>query len=412
MNNTILTTSGGEKPETKKISKKNMHSSGFASDGRSHPEPEIISDIILKKGNLHEALNYEHIKTVAQDLFRDGGLIKAGKHQDMITGSYDGMDLKKHGAVHYLSDLRLFTQVFRDAIQEVYSQVPIGQRKKKIMSVGEAGRLIIPTIEIAHKKGIKDIVISELNKNHVEQTKKVISEVYDKQFTSTQDSIDINGLHVEFILGDFLKIAEQIRQEIDAVFAMWFVTPEIADLRSVQHLKETRNKLYSLMNQILIQNGTFVDDIPNTAGTTHFYGLIRAKTCAALEELGILQGENHTLIITDNRNYYTKISQPDLIRSAPKNGDYNAILQNAGFEIISQFQTRLPSGIKNEFVAQHDKLFGDYKYVRELFEGHELDELIDKMKTLESQYLIFPGSDDVLAKIKKTTISQKKRAVA
>lgn len=185
---------------------------------------------------------------------------------------------------------------------------------------------------------------------------------------------------------------------------MWFVTAEIADFSSVENLRAKREQLYSSINKSLSKQGVFVEDIPYSEGVGSFYYLVRLKTYAALNKLGILSGESHNIIITDYRQN-KHVKGTDHIRYAPANGEHYKELEKAGFELNFFRITTQTRGFKD--ILAYEKEFGDYERIQSIFSGNDLDAIISYLEMKEKSLLIAPSSSDPMAKKKKTVMWRK-----
>ncbi len=350
-------------------------------------------EMAVKSGNVHHTLNNENLSNAARIIFGESDhMTREYYEKTIIAGNYIGFDLEKHGFPNLLADLKILTEFFRTAIHTVTKSTK--QRSGKVFFMGEGpGRTAIAAIELAKQLKIEEIVFNDLLSEHLDQTREKIAKCY-----NTREQ-KIDGVEINFLAGDFIEIASNIRKNFDALFAMWFVASEICDFSSIKALRKRRNLLYSQIRKLLTKQGVFVEDIPFSAGVGTFYYTARLKTYAILHEMGILEGENNHMLLSD----FTDIQKggfPYHIRYVPSNGKHRDELAKAKLKEHISTLTTLPSGIKNP--TQYEAEFGSPEKIQQLFEGNSIDEIIPFIEKKERDLLIYPSPTDIMAQQKKT----------
>lgn len=348
----------------------------------------------VSRGNIHHTLNNENLKRAAQAIFKDQHHITKEYYQNtVVAGNYDGFDLEKHGFSSLLQNLRVLTEFFRSAIHLVDKTTK--HKSDRVLFMGEGqGRTSIAAIEIAKQLRVKEICFNDLLVDHIEHIREKIAKCY-----GTRSQV-IDGVKISFAPGDFIDIAENI-EEFDAIFAMWFVTSEICDFSSIEKLLNLRNKLYLCIKKLLTKQGVFIEEIPFSEGIGAFYYTARLKTYKILQEMGILEGENDHMLLTD----FTDIQSsgfPYHIRYIPSNGKHRQELENVGMSENESMITTSPTGIKDLGIYQEE--IGTSEKIRTLFEGNSIDEIVPYLQRKEQEHLIFPKPTDITAKKTKTTL--------
>ncbi len=357
-------------------------------------EPEELQRA-LDTGNVHHGLSNENIQKAAHIIFGDQDKITQDFYQNtIVAGNYIGFDLERHGFPNLLGDMKLLTNTYRTALHTVRQTTKNHSNKVFFMGCGP-GRLAIPEIEISKKLGVREIVFNDLLADHVDATREKVAKCYG---TRNQK---IDGIKIEYLSGDFLQIADTIRKRFDAMFAMWFVTSEICDFESVEALREKRKLLFSQIKKLLTKQGIFVEDIPFSEGVGSYYYLARLKTYAVLHEMGIMEGENDHMLLTD----FTDIQKggfPYHIRYVPSNGKHRRELEQAGFKEQVTTITTIPNAVKNP--TQYEAEFGLPDKIKTLFEGNTIDDLLRYLTQKEYEFLATPNLTEPLAQQKKTIL--------
>jgi len=355
--------------------------------------------IAVKNGNLDDSLSYEKLEEAAREIFGDSkkSLSKRDYQEKVVKGNYDGFDLESHGAPNFIPDLILLTRFFSEAVRLASATTTNNSGKAFVMGCG-SGRLAIPIIELAKKLGIKEIIFNDLLESHVDETRDKVRHCYNTEETN------IDGIELDFVVGDFLKIAEELinetRKRFDAIISMWFVTSEICDFSSSEALREIRKELYSKIQELLTKQGGFIEDSPfSEAGSFHYNS--RLKTYAILKKIGILEGVNDQMILSNFSNIQ-KTGFPFHVRFAPPNGKHKSELGNAKLGEHLTSITTIPSGITN--LEGYQRLFSDPDKIRELFESNEIDDLLKYLYKQQGLLLTMPGTSNLLAHKKKTVL--------
>ena len=352
-------------------------------------------------GNIHYGLNNDNLRNAAEMIFCNAKSVTEEFHrQEIVTGNYIDFDQDKHGFPHLLSDIKLLIHFYYQAARIIEQTTKKRSNRVFVMGCGP-GRLAIPWIELSKKLGIREIVLNDLLPHHVEATREKIARCYGKR------KQNIDGVKITFAEGDFLKVASNMRKKFDALFAMWVVTSEICAFNSIEDLQRVRQNLYSTIKDLLTKQGVFVEDMPFSEGIGSYYYIARLKTYSILHDMGILEGENDHMLLSD----FTDIPQgggkfPYHIRYIPSNGKHRRELENSGFEENEAVITTGPSGVSNP--VQYEKEFGSSDRIRELFEGNPLEKIPPFLTQKEQELLIYPNATDPMAKRKKTIMWRKR----
>jgi len=355
--------------------------------------------IAVRKGNLNDSLSYENLEKAAIEIFGNQGssLSKEEYQGRVVKGNYDGFDLEGHGAPNFIPDLILLTRFFSEAVRLASTTTTNNSNKALVIGCG-SGRLAIPIIELARKLGIKEIVFNDLLELHVDKTRDRVRDCYNTEDTK------IDGVKLDFMVGDFLKISEKLinetRKRFDAIISMWFVTSEISDFSSLEALKEIRKELYSRIKELLTKQGGFIEDNPFSEAGSFYYNS-RLKTYDILQKMGILKGVNDQMILSDFRNIQTT-GFPFHVRFTPPNGKHKRELNDVGLGEHLTSITTIPNGIKS--LEDYQRKFGDPNKIRELFESNDIDPLKQYLYDQQGILLTMPASSDLLAQKKKTVL--------
>ena len=361
------------------------------------PFEEEELQLTVNRGNIYHNLNNDNLRKAAQVIFHDK-VSKEYYQKTIVAGNYIGFDLEKHGFTNLLVHIRLLAEFFRSAIHLVGQTTR--QKSNKVFFMGEGqGRTSIAAIEIAKQLQIKEIYFNDLLTEHVEHVREKVARCY-----GTRSQI-IDGVKLQFVPGDFTEVAQNIDVQFDAIFAMWMVTSEICDFSNVDSLRDVRDNLYHSVKKLLTKQGVFVEEIPFSEGIGNFYYVARLKTYHILHEMGILEGENDHMLLTD----FTDIQSsgfPYHIRYIPCNGKHRQELESVGLVENESTVTFAPSGIKN--LGLYEKEIGSSEKIVNLFAGNSIDDIIPYLKQKEQECLLFPKTTDIVAEKKKTILWRQK----
>ncbi len=371
------------------------------------PRNSIFDDEELRNATQcanHGDLNIWTLHKAAEKVFGGETSISPEKYRKIVEGNYDDYDLERHGSVHFLTDLRLLAKTFQIGINVVRQTT--SDRSKQVLFMGcGPGRLAIPSIELAKKEGIKRIVFNDLLEHHIEKTRQKIIDFYN---TST---CNIDGVQVDFLVGDFIEKGEELIQNInerfDAIFSNWFVTTEIADFSDKDRLQKSRRVLYKTILDLLTKQGVFIEDIPYSEGVGTYYYLGRLKTYAILDQMRALQGINDQLLIS-NFSHVQEGGFPYHLRYVPANGKHRTEMENAGFiEHLTAVDT-IPNGFKSGRMSRYNKE-AEVSNIQKLIQRAPYNTFMAQIRAFEFDLLHVPSPlEDPMAKQKKTTIWRKK----
>lgn len=314
----------------------------------------------------------------------------------VIAGNYENFDLDKHGLPNLLDDLWTLIKFYNSGVNTVRSSIANPTGNAFVMGCG-SGRLAIPYIELSQEKhlNMKRIVFNDLVSGYLEQTREKIADLYN---TRKQE---IGGVKIDFIQGDFLEISQKLRQKFDIMFAMWFVTSEIADFSSIEKLRKTREELFLKVKNILINKGVFVEDVPFTEGAGAYYYLAQLISYVVLDEMNKLKGENENIILT-NFSDIQETGFPHHMRYAPQNGKHRSELEKAGFTESDVHVVTLPSAI-----IKPDKLqrLLSNENILQLFQKNDISYLLTHLNT-QKYLLTYPNDNAPEAQRKKIRLLQ------
>lgn len=363
-------------------------------------EEELVCAV--NAANIYPALNTDRIRETINIILENPD-IQEGHYTNVIRGNYDGLDLMAHGFIHLVQDLRLLVHFFLEA-ENIVSHTT-SQRSEQVLFLGKGpGRTSIAAIEIARKLKLRRIVFNDLIPEHIEQLREIVAKCY-----NTRDQ-KIGRLEICFDEGDFLQIADRIHgnfeAEFDGIFAMWSVLSEGAEFQSVEALKEKRTQLYAFLHNLLGKQGVLIEDVPYSEGVGSFYYLLRLKTYHVLHEMGVLEGENDSIIVT-NYSDTQSTGYPFHMRYAPPNGKHYSELAHAGFGEYHNIVTTLPSGFQGAGRDQYEEMFGTPDKIRDLFMGNNLVDVENYLLEQERVLLTPNDKHHPMAKRKKTTLWRK-----
>lgn len=356
-------------------------------------------DRVYRSTNIDPKLNNKNLRKAAEVIFKGGDSFSQEFYQKtIVAGNYQEFDLDGHGFPKLLGDLKLLIHFFSTAVHTVQSTTR--NRTQSILMIGSGpGRLAIPTIELAKKSEIKEIIFNDLLTDHVDKIKTRIQEVY-----GSPNNAD--GVMIKYLSGDFVEQASSIEEQFDAIFANWYVTSEIASFENTQKLREVRRKLYDSIRTLLSKQGVFVEDLPFSEGVGSAFYIGRLKTYKILHEMGILEGENESMLLSDFSSIQSE-GFPFHIRYVPPNGKHRRELENAGLQENEPRVSTLPIGIKNyKEYAEHFK--GDKK-VKSLIEDNDIEQVLRYLESCERNYLLHPKTTDPSAEKMKTVLWRKEQ---
>ena len=354
-----------------------------------------------------EPFNMSRLKRSAEYIF-NSPFINSSKHSKLIEENYNGLNVERHGAANLARDLQLLTEYMSATSSMVKSMTE--DRTDRILFMGEGpGRTSIAAIELAKKLGYKEVVFNDLIERHVASIRKKVRSVYgnpDKDKT-------YNGLKITYHSGDILNYSDDFGQ-FDAIFAMWFVTAEIADFSSIEALQKKRKQLYKKIHLLLSKQGLFVEDVPYSEGVGTFYYLVRLKTFSVLQEMNLLNKnkdgeevfENSQIIITDYSDTQTS-GFPYQVRYAPTNGTRRS--QMNSFEELDVSITTQPIGLSGNYSSFLDATSD--KKISKLFRNTEIQDLAKSMGLFEDKFVISANKNHPRTKQKKTIIWRKKHHI-
>lgn len=357
-------------------------------------DPEELGRAVAS-GNIHHSLNNENLKKSAHIIFGDEDHISQEYYQKtIVAGNYLGFDLEKHGFPNLMGHLKQLTEYFSKAINSVNKTTR--HRSDKVLFMGEGrGRTSIAAIEIAKQLRVKEVHFNDLLSEHVEHIREKIAKCY-----NTRDQV-IDGVEISFSAGDFVEVSKKFRKRFDAIFAMWVVTSEIADFSSVDALQKLRKSLYEQVKLLLTKQGVFIEDIPFSEGIGTFYHIARLKTYKILNGMGIMEGENNHMLLSDFSDTCTAQFLQH-IRYIPSNGKKRHEMNVAGFCENESSIYLAPNGIK--YPELYNKEIGSDEKIRQLFSGNSIDEIIPYLTRKEQDLLNFPKPNELLAHKTKTTL--------
>ena len=306
---------------------------------------------------------------------REAALHIFGKHRGLdredyaaiVLHNYQDFDLHRHGHHLLLQQLLLLSEAFEQAIQTVNFRVR--QSSGNILSLGcGPGRSAVALIELAMKRRIRCIVFNDLLPSHIDQTREIVRQTYN----TNRDRI--GPIDLKYVAGDFLDPASPFDDGFDAIIAEWFVTSEIADFSSVETLRRTRRQLYGKIRSLLGSEGVFVEDVPFGDRVAQFYYLARLKTYAILRQMGILQGENHNMLLS---NFSQAITPEELaagvspmhLRYIPDSEAHLDELRQVGMRRTRSWVSHLPVAVRDP--ETYRRTFENPVAVRDLFAQHQ-----------------------------------------
>ena len=356
----------------------------------------------VSTGNIHHSLNNHNLEETIRIILGESDQITQEYYEKtVLAGNYLDFDLEKHGLPYVIGDLKLLTEFLRQAVHIAKTTTTDISKTVGFIGCGR-GRLAVPAIELAKKLGIEELLFNDLFTEHIDITREKIAKVYGTRSTK------IEGVKLSFSTGDFTKVSKRIRKKFDALFAMWFVTSEIADFSSVENLRRKREQLFSQIKKLLTKQGVFIEDIPYSEGVGAYYYLARLKTYNILHQMGILEGENNHMLAT-NFTDIQKTGFPHHIRYVPSNGKHRGELENAGFEEYFSRTSTLPNATKSP--QQYENEFGNPQHIKELFAGNAIDDLLQYLTKKEYEFLSYPSPTHPMSQQKKTIMWRQKQAI-
>lgn len=351
---------------------------------------------VLTIGDTIDGLNPNRIAEAAKILFDKNGYIQSGEYYQQLINNYDGLNLGKHGLHYTLDDIKCLLEKLPFAIDSVRTET--GNRCKEIFILGSgADRMHIPIVCAAQKLGIEKITFNDLIPDNIDTSRETIK----KEFGNAEKVEDVD---IEYITGDFLEIAKTIQKKFSAILSLWYVTPEIARFDNVENFRKTRKQLYDSIYACLDNRGMFIEEIPSSESIGYFYYLVRLKTYAVLHELGILDGENHNLIITDYANEGKGVF-PYHIRVAEPNGTHNEILKSSGMDLIHSEIRPQAKGVVDS-TSFHNMSQNLLQELPNKIASNTFEQVIDFIDRKQQGQLIKPSRQDSMGKMKKICLYQ------
>ncbi len=377
-------------------------SNKITTDKEGHFAEEELEKAI-KTGTTNPALQLTPIKTAVDFIFGPQNELELTpqRYLELLEAAYTSLDLEKHGLPHFICDVKNLIKFFAEITTNIKQKQNKDPENVFIVGCGP-GRLAPFEVAIATKLGFKEIVFNDLLDQHIEKTRTRLMEAF-----NTSNPENIEGIDIKYQTGDIVEVAEVMEETFDAIFAWWFVTPEIADFSSTEALRKKRETLYKNIVKILKQKGFFIEDIPDSS--TGFFYWLRAKTFAVLQEKELLEGENQNMIVTNYSNYVHQKAGgfPYHIRYAPTFPKHTSEMIRAGLIQSGITETTmLPSGIAD--YQQFQEIFDNPKHLLEMIMGDSLQNVLKVLQRGEAETLNFPDLTDPLAKRKNTSMWQKR----
>ncbi len=342
-------------------------------------------------------LNNRMIEEAVEALFPNGATtLPPDRYLEIISGNYVGFDLKQHGARFNLHDFALLTKHLFEATNSTRQASTDISNEWLAIGCGQ-GRDAVPMIELAVRNKIEKLTFNDLLADGVEQTRELIRSIYG-------DAQVIDGVKLDFLVGDAAELDVNEMSKQDLVIAWWFVTSEIADFSSSDALSLKRSRFYENIRKMLTKYGAFIEDLPysDVSRLGHYY-YMHAKSHYYLKKRGILPEDNHRILVT-NFSDVQEGGIPYHIRLLDHNGNHrNRMERLHGFAEASSEITVMPAAIKIEHEEAFNALFETHEGVMGIFEGdrREIEQRLNQMKsTMTEPY----DSQDPNRIVKKTYV--------
>jgi len=259
-------------------------------------------------------------------------------YDEIVAGNYN-FDLNRHGIPKKCDDIRQLIQDILLAKSKIKSSEPTAC----LMGCGP-GRLAISAIEIARLSGFKHLIFNDLLAHHIKSTREIINATY-----GVDDLID--GLKIEYISGDYVEISNQITNRIDALFANWFVTPEMGDFSSNISFHNSRQTVYKAIYSTMRNGGVFIEEVPDVDQESAYYKNHQIATARVLTDLNFLSPDiRKQLLLSDFRVPTTaQFEEKDActfhLRATPNLKTKQELVIPTGFKQLQVSTRALPSGI-------------------------------------------------------------------
>lgn len=291
----------------------------------SHPEhlPAQTLENKLHQADDNPYLNYDALVEACDKIFGNRKAIPYEEFKQRTKEAYT-IHMEEYAKLHNFTDAvklaEYCTYIINQIDKAVFKKLT---NKHNIIVVGcGQGRLAEVYIALAKKLGIEKITFNDLIEIHVEQTREKIRQVYHTDGTTA------DGIKISYLPGDFLTV--DISEYFDAAFLIWYVSAEFCDPSSAENMRAMRLQMYSKLNRILIPGGGFIEDIPDPNMAPGFYEIGNQKTEHILKDRGILEGEQHNLLLSN----WTPEQQdgfPYQLRYTPRNGTDYREKEKTGF---------------------------------------------------------------------------------
>lgn len=345
------------------------------------PQHEL-SPVSAELANENPYLNDAALVEACEQIFHGQQAIPYAEYSQNVQDAYK-IDMEQYARTHnFLDSLKLLEHLLYSR-SNIRQQIQQQNDAKAVFVLGcGQGRLAQTFLDSARKIGITKVVFNDLIDAHIQATEQKIRSIYGS-------ATDADGVAVDYYAGDFLTL--ELRQKFDAVFSLWYVSPELFDPSSVAHLRQSRQRFYDKLNALLIPAGSLIEDIPDP-NMPGFYEIANSKTAQILAERGILLGEHRNFILSNWTSEQTT-GFPYQIRYIPLNGSDVREKARSGFRLRRTEAIEIPS----------HAMCGEEMTLRFLNESKNLYEGIRELKKILLSAVEFPSMETIDRQIRKMT---------